>query len=30
VAIAQFVARLTARAEITGVDLPTPADLRVS
>ena len=29
-AIAQFVARLTARAEITGVDLPTTADLRVS
>jgi len=29
-AIAQFVARLTARAEITGVDLPTIADLRVS
>ena len=28
--IAQFVARLTARAQITGVDLPTPADLRVS
>ena len=28
--IAQFVARLTVRAEITGVDLPTPADLRVS
>lgn len=28
-AIAQFVARLTARAEITGVDLPTTADLRV-
>ena len=28
--IAQFVARLTARAEITGVDLPTPADLQVS
>ena len=29
-AIAQFVARLTARAEIIGVDLPTTADLRVS
>ena len=29
-AIAQFVARLNARAEITGVDLPTTADLRVS
>jgi peptidyl-prolyl cis-trans isomerase C len=29
-AIAQFVARLTARAEITGVDLPAIADLRVS
>jgi peptidyl-prolyl cis-trans isomerase C len=29
-AIAQFVARLTARAEITGVVLPTTADLRVS
>jgi len=29
-AIAQFVARLTARAQITGVDLPTTADLRVS
>lgn len=29
-AIAQFVARLTARAEITGVDLPTTAELRVS
>lgn len=29
-AIAQFVARLTARAEITGIDLPTAADLRVS
>ena len=29
-AIAQFVARLAARAQITGVDLPTPADLRVS
>ncbi len=29
-AIAQFVARLTARAAITGVDLPTTADLRVS
>jgi peptidyl-prolyl cis-trans isomerase C len=29
-AIAQYVARLTARAEITGVDLPSTADLRVS
>jgi peptidyl-prolyl cis-trans isomerase C len=29
-AIAQFLARLTARAEITGVALPTTADLRVS
>jgi peptidyl-prolyl cis-trans isomerase C len=29
-AIAQFVARLTARADVTGVDLPTTADLRVS
>ena len=29
-AIAQFVARLSARADITGVDLPTTADLRVS
>lgn len=29
-AIAQFVARLTARAEITGLDLPTTADHRVS
>mgnify|MGYP001222997950 CR=1 FL=1 len=29
-AIAQFVARLAARAEIGGVDLPTTADLRVS
>ena len=29
-AIAQFVARLAARAEVNGVDLPTPADLRVS
>ena len=29
-AIAQFVARLAARAEISGVDLPTTADLRVS
>jgi peptidyl-prolyl cis-trans isomerase C len=28
--IAQFVARLAARAEVKGVDLPTPADLRVS
>jgi peptidyl-prolyl cis-trans isomerase C len=29
-AIAQFVARLSARAEITGVDLPNTSDLRVS
>jgi peptidyl-prolyl cis-trans isomerase C len=29
-AIAQFVARIAARAEITGVELPTPADVRVS
>jgi peptidyl-prolyl cis-trans isomerase C len=29
-AIAQFLARLAARAEVKGVDLPTPADLRVS
>ncbi len=29
-AIAQFVARLAAAAQITGVDLPTPADLHVS
>ena len=29
-AIAQFVARVAARAEVRGVDLPTPADLRVS
>lgn len=29
-AIAQFVARLAARAEIGGVALPTPADVRVS
>jgi peptidyl-prolyl cis-trans isomerase C len=28
-AIAQFVARLAARATLSGVDLPTPADLRV-
>ncbi len=27
--VAQFVARLAARAEITGVDLPTPTNLRV-
>jgi peptidyl-prolyl cis-trans isomerase C len=30
IAIAQFVARLTSRAEITGVDLPNTSDLRVS
>src|SRR5690606_2406127 len=30
VAIAQFVARLAAVNEVSGVDLPTPADLRVS
>jgi peptidyl-prolyl cis-trans isomerase C len=29
-AIAQFVARVAARAEVRGVELPTPADLRVS
>jgi peptidyl-prolyl cis-trans isomerase C len=29
-AIAQYVARLAARAEVSGVDLPTPADLRVN
>jgi peptidyl-prolyl cis-trans isomerase C len=28
-AVAQFVARLAARAEVTGVELPTPGDLRV-
>jgi hypothetical protein len=28
-AIAQFVARLAAAADLSGVDLPTPADLRV-
>jgi hypothetical protein len=28
-ALAQFVARLAARAQITGIDLPTPTDLRV-
>ena len=28
-ALAQFVARLAARAQVTGIDLPTPADLRV-
>ena len=28
-AIAQYVARLAARAEITGVEMPTPEDLRV-
>jgi peptidyl-prolyl cis-trans isomerase C len=27
---AQFIARLAARAAISGVDLPTPADLRVN
>lgn len=30
VAIAQYVARLAAVSEVSGVDLPTPADLRVS
>lgn len=30
VAIAQFVARLAAVNDVSGVDLPTPADLRVS
>lgn len=30
VAIAQFVARLAAVSEVSGVSLPTPADLRVS
>ncbi len=29
-AIALYVARLAARAEVRGVDLPTPADLRVN
>jgi len=29
-AIAQFVARLAARAAVSGVDFPTTADLRVS
>ncbi len=29
-AIAQFVARVAARADVRGVDLPTPTDLRVS
>lgn len=29
-AIAQFVARLAARAQVSGVDLPTTADVRVS
>jgi peptidyl-prolyl cis-trans isomerase C len=29
-ALAQFIARLAARAAIRGVDLPTPADLRVN
>jgi peptidyl-prolyl cis-trans isomerase C len=29
-AIAQFVARLAAHADVRGADLPTPADLRVS
>ena len=28
-AIAQYVARLASRATLTGVDLPTPGDLRV-
>ena len=28
-AIAQYVARLASRAEVSGVDLPMPADLRV-
>ena len=28
-AIAQFVARLAARADVAGVELPTPGDLRV-
>jgi peptidyl-prolyl cis-trans isomerase C len=28
-ALAQFVARLAAKAAITGIDLPSPADLRV-
>jgi len=28
-ALAQFLARLAARAGITGVDLPSPTDLRV-
>lgn len=30
VAIAQYVARLAAVSEVSGVELPTPADLRVS
>lgn len=29
IAVAQFVARLAGRAEVTGVELPTPGDLRV-
>jgi peptidyl-prolyl cis-trans isomerase C len=29
-AIAQYVARLAARARLSGVELPTPADMRVS
>jgi peptidyl-prolyl cis-trans isomerase C len=29
-AIAQFVARLAARARVSGVELPTPADMRVN
>jgi peptidyl-prolyl cis-trans isomerase C len=29
-ALAQFIARLAARAAISGVDLPTPADLRTN
>ena len=29
-AIAQFVARLAAHAQVNGVELPTTADLRVS
>ena len=29
-AIAQYIARLCAQAEVSGVDLPTPADLRVN
>ncbi len=30
VAIAQYVARLAAMSEVSGVTLPTPADMRVS